>query len=67
MYGYQKKFLEKFCAAPPAEIEKAESLEQLRALYLGAKIRVVSVSERSLGVDTPEDILKIEKFLQTKS
>jgi 3-deoxy-manno-octulosonate cytidylyltransferase (CMP-KDO synthetase) len=67
MYGYRKSFLGRFCAAPQAEIERGESLEQLRALYLGAKIRVVPVSERSLGVDTPEDIQKVEKFLQRKS
>lgn len=67
MYGYRKSFLQSFCAAPQAEIEKAESLEQLRALYLGAKIRVVPVQERSLGVDTPDDIKKVEEFLKTKS
>lgn len=63
MYAYTKKFLTKFCAAPPAFIEKAESLEQLRALYLGAKIKVVRVKEASLGVDTPEDLARLEKLL----
>lgn len=63
MYAYSKKFLGQFCAAPPAEIEKAESLEQLRALYLGAKIKVIKVKEASLGVDTPEDLVKLEKLL----
>ncbi|HWU45118.1 MAG TPA: 3-deoxy-manno-octulosonate cytidylyltransferase [Bdellovibrio sp.] len=63
MYAYTKKFLKQFCEAPPALIEKAESLEQLRALYLGAKIKVVRVQEASLGVDTPEDLVKLEKLL----
>ncbi len=63
MYAYSKKFLKQFCEAPQALIEKAESLEQLRALYLGAKIKVVRVKEASLGVDTPEDLIKLEKLL----
>ncbi|HEX7676427.1 MAG TPA: 3-deoxy-manno-octulosonate cytidylyltransferase [Bdellovibrio sp.] len=63
MYAYSKKFLKKFCEAPQALIEKAESLEQLRALYLGAKIKVVRVKEASLGVDTPEDLVRLEKLL----
>jgi 3-deoxy-manno-octulosonate cytidylyltransferase (CMP-KDO synthetase) len=64
MYGYRKSFLKTFCAAPQAEIEKAESLEQLRALHLGAKIRVVPVQERSFGVDAPEDLKKVEEILK---
>ncbi len=63
MYAYSKRFLGQFCAAPPAEIEKAESLEQLRALYLGAKIKVIKVNEANPGVDTPEDLDKLEKLL----
>jgi 3-deoxy-manno-octulosonate cytidylyltransferase (CMP-KDO synthetase) len=63
MYAYSKTFLYKFCQSPPALIEKAESLEQLRALYLGAKIKVVKVNEASLGVDTPEDLARLEKLL----
>lgn len=63
MYAYSKNFLKEFCEAPPALIEQAESLEQLRALYLGAKIKVIKVKEASLGVDTPEDLVKLEKLL----
>lgn len=63
MYAYSKSFLKQFCEAPPALIEKAESLEQLRALYLGAKIKVIRVQEASLGVDTPEDLVRLEKLL----
>ncbi|MEK2644423.1 3-deoxy-manno-octulosonate cytidylyltransferase [Bdellovibrio sp. BCCA] len=63
MYAYSKIFLKEFCEAPPALIEKAESLEQLRALYLGAKIKVIRVKEASLGVDTPEDLVRLEKLL----
>ncbi|WP_373998994.1 3-deoxy-manno-octulosonate cytidylyltransferase [Bdellovibrio bacteriovorus] len=63
MYAYAKKFLKTFCAAPPAFIENAESLEQLRALYLGAKIKVIRVKEALVGVDTPEDLARLEKML----
>jgi 3-deoxy-manno-octulosonate cytidylyltransferase (CMP-KDO synthetase) len=64
MYAYTKEFLKVFCAAPVAEIEKAESLEQLRALYLGAKIKVLRVTEATPGVDTPEDLVRIENMLK---
>lgn len=63
MYAYSKNFLKHFCEAPPALIEKAESLEQLRALYLGAKIKVIRVKESSVGVDTPEDLARLEQLL----
>lgn len=64
LYGYRGSFLQKFCKAPPAEMERAEALEQLRALHLGARIKVVKVSQKSWGVDTPEDLAKIEKILK---
>lgn len=64
LYAYSKSFLKRFCEAPPALIEKAEGLEQLRALHLGAKIHVVSVEEGLRGVDTPEDALALEPVLR---
>ena len=64
MYGYRKEFLARFCGASQTEIEKAESLEQLRALSLGAKIQVVTIQGRSVGVDTPEDVQKVETLLK---
>ena len=66
MYGYSKSFLKSFCAAPQAEIEVAESLEQLRALYLGAKIHVVQTEQKSWGVDTPEDLKKVEALMNAR-
>ncbi|MFK8138550.1 MAG: 3-deoxy-manno-octulosonate cytidylyltransferase [Bdellovibrionales bacterium] len=63
IYAYRKSFLKEFCQSEPSSIEMAEGLEQLRALYLGAKIKVVMVESDSWGVDTPEDILKIENIL----
>lgn len=65
LYAYRKQFLQRFCEQGPVDLEKAESLEQLRALYLGARIRVVGVEHDSWGVDTPEDVAKIEAIIQT--
>lgn len=64
LYGYTREFLQKFCSSPQAEIEKYESLEQLRALYLGAKIKVLQVEKPTYGVDTPEDLQKLEALLK---
>lgn len=66
LYGYTKKFLKEFCMTLPADIEKFESLEQLRALDLGAKIKVISVEKPTYGVDTPEDLQKLEGMLAQK-
>lgn len=66
LYAYQRHFLKKFCATPPHALERAESLEQLRALALGARIRVVKTEDRSWGVDTPGDLAKIEELLGVK-
>ncbi|AZZ37682.1 3-deoxy-manno-octulosonate cytidylyltransferase [Bdellovibrio sp. qaytius] len=63
LYGYTKTFLNKFCNSEQSAIEKAESLEQLRALHLGAKIKVLSVKKPIQGVDTPEDLAKLETLL----
>ncbi len=66
MYAYRKDFLEKFCRQAPVAIEVAEGLEQLRALYLGAKIKVLRVESESWGVDIPEDVQKIEKMMRER-
>lgn len=67
IYAFRPRFLEKFCAAPPCELEIFEGLEQLRALSLGARIHVVRTHHESWGVDTPEDVEKIEKMLKRRS
>lgn len=66
IYAYRPAFLKSFCAAPQAVLEVLEGLEQLRALAMGAKIRVVETEHESWGVDTPEDVEKIEKRLLSK-
>ena len=67
IYLYRKEFLRKYCERGPTELEKGESLEQLRALWMGAKIRVMATPFDSWGVDTPEDVQKMEKLLRSES
>lgn len=67
IYAYRKKFLKRFCETPQALIEVGESLEQLRALYLGAKIQVVTVQTSLRGVDSLEDISIVEDLLRRKN
>ncbi len=63
LYAYTKNFLKSFCEAEPALIEKAEGLEQLRALHLGARIRVLQIKNQTWGIDTPEDLNRLEEWL----
>ena len=63
IYGFQRDFLLRFVSWPPAALERAESLEQLRALANGARIRVVLTDELSPGVDTPEQADLIERHI----
>jgi 3-deoxy-manno-octulosonate cytidylyltransferase (CMP-KDO synthetase) len=60
LYAYRRDFLLKFARLPQTPLEKLESLEQLRALEHGYRIRVVQTRQRyiPLSVDTPEDLEK---------
>ncbi len=64
LYAYTFKALKLFCMAEPSSLEKAESLEQLRALFLGTKIYVKPTSYKSVGVDTIEDLKNVEQILK---
>ena len=64
IYGYRSDVLRTITELEPGELEKAESLEQLRWLENGFRIRVVTVSEGTIGVDTPEDLIRIQKMLK---
>lgn len=66
MYGYRKKFLQEFCAQGVVPLEESESLEQLRALYMGAAIKVLRVDQPVIGIDTPADLEKLENHLKAK-
>ena len=61
IYGYRRRFLAQFVRWRPTPGEQAERLEQLRALEHGIRIRVLVTTHLSQGVDTPEDIRKVEE------
>lgn len=63
LYGFKTHFLNQFCAHQQTFIEQAESLEQLRALDMGQKIKVIAVDQPTYGVDTPDDLINLEKIL----
>jgi len=63
IYGYTTKFLLQFVQWKPSSLELAESLEQLRALENGARIRVLPAKRAAVGVDTPEDVAIVERLL----
>ena len=63
IYAYRGGFLKRYIAEPPCALEKTEKLEQLRALWMGAKIAVVKTADEGVGVDTPEDAKRVEKIL----
>jgi len=65
VYGWRRDALLAFAAAPPADLERTERLEQLRALALGMRIGVVLTEHASLGIDTPADYARfLERFLR---
>jgi len=63
IYGYRRETLLRLVELPESALEKAEKLEQLRALDHGIKIGVVRVKYNCVGVDTPEDVRKVERLL----
>ncbi len=67
VYLYSPESLEKFKNAPASFLEEQEKLEQLRALDLGMKIGAITIEDELIGVDTPEDIKKVEGALSDLS
>ena len=59
MYAYRKDVLEKITKLPVSSLEKAESLEQLRWIENGFKIKCVTTKYESHCIDTPEDVIKV--------
>jgi len=55
IYAYRREFLLQLTQASPSPLEQLEKLEQLRALEMGATIRIAEVAHRSVGIDTPAD------------
>ena len=64
VYGYQAPVLRALAKLPPSDLELAESLEQLRALQNGYRIRVIHTLSPHLGVDRPEDVARVEAALR---
>jgi 3-deoxy-manno-octulosonate cytidylyltransferase (CMP-KDO synthetase) len=59
LYVYRRECLLRLAALPPTEMERAEALEQLRALEYGIRIKAVETRFDSIGVDTPEDLERV--------
>jgi len=67
MYAYRKDVLEKVTKLQPSSLEKAESLEQLRWLENGFKIKCAETLHDSHCIDTPEDVEKVIKLMGIKA
>ena len=67
IYAYRGAFLKRYIAEPPCALEQTEKLEQLRALWMGAKIAVVKTQDEGVGVDTPEDAERVARILANRA
>jgi 3-deoxy-manno-octulosonate cytidylyltransferase (CMP-KDO synthetase) len=67
LYVYRRDVLLAFAQWPQSELERLESLEQLRALEHGVKIKAIKASTSSIGVDTMEDLERVRKIVERES
>ena len=67
VYAYRREALTRFVSLPQSTLERAESLEQLRGLQQRFKIVVLQTSKPHLGVDRPEDVIRVENELAKQS
>ena len=67
LYVYRGDLLRRYPDLPVGPLEKAERLEQLRALENGFRIRVVETEYESVGVDTPEDLERVNRFFSVSA
>ena len=63
LYAYRNHFLQTFATLAPTPLERTESLEQLRALEHGHRIRMARIEQAPLGVDTPDDLARARLLL----
>jgi len=63
LYAYRRTFVRELASLPQTPLEIAESLEQLRALEHGFRIRAVETHYDSIGVDTPEDLERVRRLI----
>ena len=66
IYAYRREVLAEVTKLPQSSLEKAESLEQLRWLQNGYRIRVGLTDVETVGIDTPEDLQRAEEFLASR-
>ena len=66
LYAYRAEVLKEITSLPQSSLEKAESLEQLRWLENGYTIKVGITDVETIGIDTPEDLERAERFLKQK-
>ncbi len=66
LYAYRREVLREVTRLPQSPLELAESLEQLRWLENGYRIRVGQTDVETVGIDTPEDLERAERFLRDK-
>jgi 3-deoxy-manno-octulosonate cytidylyltransferase (CMP-KDO synthetase) len=66
LYVYRRAFLLEYTGWPQSALERAESLEQLRALERGAIIKVIEAESASVGVDTERDLERVRKILEAQ-
>jgi 3-deoxy-manno-octulosonate cytidylyltransferase (CMP-KDO synthetase) len=64
LYAYSPAALQEFSALVPSQLEQIERLEQLRLLENGIAITVVETSQNTIGVDSEEDLLKVEEYFR---
>jgi 3-deoxy-manno-octulosonate cytidylyltransferase (CMP-KDO synthetase) len=67
VYAYRREAMTRFVSLPQSTLERAESLEQLRGLQQRFKIVVLQTSKPHLGVDRPEDVMRVENELAKQS
>ncbi|PYX62155.1 MAG: 3-deoxy-manno-octulosonate cytidylyltransferase, partial [Acidobacteria bacterium] len=66
LYAYRKAALDQFMKLPESVLERSERLEQLRFLENGIPIHVGETQFDTIGVDTEEDLRRVEKMLMTR-
>lgn len=67
IYGYKKDFVIEYAKMEPTPLELSESLEQLRALENGYRIKVMETPYKILGVDTQEELEKVREYIREKN
>lgn len=66
IYAFTRSFLQRFVSMPKSPLEATESLEQLRVLENGYKIKVIVTGYKGFGIDTPEDLKRARALLTNK-